>query len=226
MSDSYDNLGGEAADIASGDLSNDVTVLLDLGSGGIDEGRAMAQLVHNIVPNADLLFRTAFLGQADFANGIGQLVAAGADVITDDIFNLAEPFFQDGVIAQAADQAVANGAAYYTSAGNSSDNSYEATYSNSGQTITYTNNNNVSVTETLHDFDAGFGVDTAQSLTFQAGGSFTLGFQWDNPFSSVSAGSGGAIEDYDILLTDNTGAIIANLSASSSTIGGDPVEIF
>ena len=226
MSDSYDNLGGEAADIASGDLPNDVTVLLDLGSGGIDEGRAMAQLVHNILPNADLLFRTAFLGQADFANGIGQLVAAGADVITDVIFNFAEPFFQDGVIAQAADQAVANGAAYYTSAGNSSDNSYEATYSNSGQTITYTNNNNVSVTETLHDFDAGFGVDTAQSLTFQAGGSFTLGFQWDNPFSSVSAGSGGAIEDYDILLTDNTGAIIANLSASSSTIGGDPVEIF
>ena len=138
-------MGGEAAEIASGDLPNDVTVLLDLGSGGIDEGRAMAQLVHNILPNADLLFRTAFLGQADFANGIGQLVAAGADVITDVIFNFAEPFFQDGVIAQAADQAVANGAAYYTSAGNSSDNSYEATYSNSGQTITYTNNNNVSV---------------------------------------------------------------------------------
>ena len=226
MSDSYDNLGGEAADIASGDLPNDVTVLLDLGSGGIDEGRAMAQLVHDIVPNADLLFRTAFLGQADFANGIGQLVAAGADVITDDIFYFAEPFFQDGVIAQAADQAVADGVAYYTSAGNSSDNSYEATYSNSGQTITYTNNNNVSVTGTLHDFDAGAGVDTTQSLTFQAGGSFTLGFQWDNPFSSISAGSGGAIEDYDILLTDNTGAIIANLSASSSTIGGDPVEIF
>lgn len=100
MSDSYDNLNGEAADIASGDLPNDVTVLLDLGSGGIDEGRAMAQIVHYIVPNADLLFRTAFLGQADFANGIGQLVAAGAGVITDDSSYFAEPFFQDGVIAQ------------------------------------------------------------------------------------------------------------------------------
>jgi Ca2+-binding RTX toxin-like protein len=226
MSDSYDNLNGEAADIASGDLPNNVNVLLDLGSGGIDEGRAMAQLVHDIVPSADLLFRTAFLGQADFANGIGQLVAAGADVITDDIFYFAEPFFQDGVIAQAADQAVADGVAYYTSAGNSSDNSYEATFTNSGQTINYTNGNNVSVVGTFHDFDPGAGVDTVQSLTFDAGGSITLGFQWDNLLSSVSAGSCGAIEDYDILLTDNNGAIIANLTASSSTIGGDPVKIF
>lgn len=226
MSDSYDNLGGEAADIASGDLPNNVAVLLDLGSGGIDEGRAMAQLVHDIVPAADLIFRTAFLGQADFANGITALVNAGADVITDDIFYFAEPFFQDGIIAQSADQAVASGVAYYTSAGNSSDNSYEATFSNSGQTITYVNGNNVTVTSQFHDFDPGVGIDTTQSLTFQAGGSFTLGLQWDNPFSSVSAGSGGAIEDYDILLTDNAGAIIANLSASSSVIGGDPLEIF
>lgn len=228
MSDSYNNLNGEADDIASGDLPNDVTVLLDLdtGTNGIDEGRAMAQLVHDIVPNADLLFRTAFLGQADFANGIGELVAAGADVITDDIFYFAEPFFQDGVIAQAADQAVANGVAYYTSAGNSSDNSYEATFSSSGQTITYTNQNGVEVTGALHDFDTGAGVDTAQSITFQGGGSFSLGFQWDNPFSSVSAGSSGALEDYDILLTDNNGNIVNNLTSSSSIIGGDPVEIF
>ena len=125
-----------------------------------------------------------------------------------------------------ADQAVADGVAYYTPAGNSSDNSYEATFANSGHTITYTSNNNFSVTGTLQDFDPGAGVDTTQSLTFQADASFTSGFQWDKPFSSVSAGSGGAIEDYDILLTDNTGTIITNLSASSSTIGGDPVEIF
>ena len=135
----------------------------------------MTQLVHDIVPNANLLLRAAFCDQAHFADGIGQLVAAGADVITDEIFYFAEPFFQGGIIAQATNQAIANSVAYCTSAGNSSDNSCEATYSIGVQSITSTNNNNVSVNGSMRDFDAG--ANTPQSLTFQAGGSFSLGFR-------------------------------------------------
>ncbi len=224
MSDSYDNLGGAATDVGTGDLPNDVTVIRDLDSGGIDEGRAMLQLVHDIAPGSDLLFHTAFGGQAVFANGITTLAAAGADVIVDDIFYFAEPFFQDGIIAQAADQAMAAGVAYYTSAGNSSDDSYESTFRDSGMTVSYMNSNNVAVVGQLHDFDPGAGVDTLQSLSIPANVTFTLTFQWDEPFSSVSAANGGATEDYDILITDGVGNVV--ITRSASTIGGDPVEVW
>ena len=85
LSDSFDNLNGYATDIATGDLPAGITVLKDLGAGGIDEGRAMLQLIADIAPDAELFFRTAFEGPIDFAVGIGELADAGCDVIVDDI---------------------------------------------------------------------------------------------------------------------------------------------
>jgi hypothetical protein len=86
LSDSFNTLNGYAADIGSNDLPNDVVVLKEFsGTRGIDEGRAMAQLIHDLVPGAKLFFRTAFEGASDFALGIQQLADAGCDVIVDDI---------------------------------------------------------------------------------------------------------------------------------------------
>ena len=65
LSDAFDTggLGGSyAADIASGDLPDDVLILQEFSGVGIDEGRAMAQLVHDLAPGADLQFATAFEG--------------------------------------------------------------------------------------------------------------------------------------------------------------------
>ena len=50
-------------------------------------------------------------------------------MIADDIFWLDEPFFQDGVIAQAVDRARAAGVTYIASAGNRARQSWEGTYS-------------------------------------------------------------------------------------------------
>ena len=123
LSDSFDDLGGAAADVASGDLPAGIAVLADLGGGGTDEGRGMMQLIHDVAPGADQAFHTAFVGQADFALGIEELAgcppgsAAGctpvpgvaADVITDDVIFFAEPMFQDGILAQAVDNVKAAG---------------------------------------------------------------------------------------------------------------------
>ncbi|MFM7424100.1 MAG: S8 family peptidase, partial [Elainella sp.] len=222
LSDSYNNLGGAANDVASRDLpgtgnpnnSNPVLVLSDLGSGGIDEGRAMMQLIHDVAPGARLAFHTAFLGQADFAQGIIDLANAGANVIVDDIIYFAEPMFQDGIIAQAVDQVVARGIPYFSSAGNDGRRSYEAAFRNSGQTQTGFGE--------FHDFDPGSGVDTRQSITVPVGQEVLLSFQWSSPFRSVSGGSG-AQTDLDIYLINNAGNILA--SSTDNNIGGDPVEI-
>jgi hypothetical protein len=139
MSDSYDTNAAPnsaALDIASGDLpgvgnplgnTEPVAVLEDF-PGRTDEGRAMLQIVHDLAPKAKLGFATANTGELGFANNIRALAGdpaapnfrAGfkADVIVDYIIYLAEPFFQDGVIAQAVDEVVAKGVAYFSSAGN------------------------------------------------------------------------------------------------------------
>lgn len=115
-------------DIQSGDLPDNVNVLADILEpitiGGvelppIDEGRAMMQLIHDVAPGANLLFHTAFSTEPTnshlefqrasaqvFADGIRALAAAGADIIVDDIGIFTEPFFQDGIIAQAVDEVV------------------------------------------------------------------------------------------------------------------------
>lgn len=212
-------------DIASGDLPGagnpngyniPVTILDDsannLYNTLIDEGRAMAQLIHDIAPGAELLFHTAFNGAQDFANGILELAAAGADIIVDDISYLDQPFFQDGVIAQAVDQVAEQGVMYFTSAGNAGNNSYEANYQ-AGDDYYFVNE--------FHDFDPGAGVDVRMSVTIEAGGSFFVSMQWDDPFAS--AGGLGAKSDLGMALLSGTNAI--TVVDQNNVLSGDAYEI-
>ncbi len=88
------------------------------GEEGADEGRGMAQIVHDLAPGADIDFASAFNGELAFAKGIRDLYNEGARVIADDVAYFNEPFFQDGPIADAVNEVVAGGANYFSSAGN------------------------------------------------------------------------------------------------------------
>ena len=131
LSDSFDrDLGAAthaAGDVASGDLpgagspcgsSSPVGVLDDSEAEGEDEGRAMAQIVHDLAPGASIDFATAFTGEPAFAANIRALAAAGARVIADDVSYFEEPFFQDGPVAVAVNEVAAAGASYFSAAGN------------------------------------------------------------------------------------------------------------
>ncbi len=130
LSDSFNrNVGAdtrEAADIASGDLpgtgnpcgQTTPVQLLDDTTAGEDEGRAMAQIVHDLAPGAEIAFASAFGGELDFAKNIEKLGKAGASVIADDVFYTEEPFFQDGPVAVAVSEVVKAGATYLSAAGN------------------------------------------------------------------------------------------------------------
>jgi|GEM_PF-307006 len=225
LSDSFDTSSDPidyAADIASGDLPAGINILDDsYTADSIDEGRAMAQLIHDIAPDAGLLFHTAFNGAADFASGILELAAAGAEIIVDDIGYLTQPFFQDGVIARAVDQVFAQGVAYFSSAGNDARQSYEAAFSGVSDTAldAVVGLSNLG----WHDFDTGAGVDTLQAFTLEDGESVRISFQWDEPYFDSATGSPGSASDLDFWVLDETGTSIV-ASGFNDNIGGDPVE--
>ena len=88
----------------------------------------MMQIIHDIAPGADLAFYTAFDSEQDFANGILALAAAGCKVIVDDVSYFDEPFFQNGVVAQAIQTVEAEGVTYVTAAGNDARMRYQAAW--------------------------------------------------------------------------------------------------
>lgn len=227
LSDSYNNLGTAHTGVLHGELPGPgnpfnfrkpVQVLEDLDSGGTDEGRAMAEIVHDVAPGAQLAFHTADFGQADFAQGIVQLSNAGCDVIADDVVYFAEPFFQDGIIAQAVDQVKKQGVTYFSSAGNESVRSYESDYHPSTVEALGPGNG------TAHNFSGpGDAPRYFQPIYIPPGGTFISSFQWDQ--SSFSASGVGCQSDLDAYLLDTAGNVVA-LGATDNLKSGDPIEVF
>lgn len=217
LSDTYDALGGASAGVSSGDLpgttnpngyTTPVTVVRDWTS-GIDEGRAMSELIHDLAPASDLFFASALFGQATFASDIMDLATThSCDVIVDDIRYFEEPFYMDGLIAQACDKVYDMGVPYFASAGNYAQSSYEAPYfENRGSS--------------WHDFDPTAGVDTMQSFTVNAGSSINITLQWDDPWGSIT--SNGAATDLDLYIYNATGTTVF-ASSIDGNIGLDPTE--
>ncbi len=193
----------------------------------------MLQIVHDVAPGASLAFYTAEgSSEADFAAGIGKLAAAGATVIADDVGYFDEPFFQDGILAQAIDAVEAKGVAYFSAAGNDGNASYEnlapsfATLSSSGSNSG----------EYLLNFDAS-GASTTTSLPItldaMAPGDFAaIVVEWDQPFVTGAAASGGATSRIDVCVTGATSVYtIEDYDGNSVTCTGanqagvDPVQI-
>lgn len=227
LSDSYNSRGGADEGVKSGDIpgkgnpngyTTPVQVLEDyIYFGNIDEGRGMLELIHDVAPAAQLAFHTAFLGQANFAQGILDLQKAGCNIITDDVIYLAEPMFQDGIIAQAIDEVTKKNAAYFSAAGNNGRQSYQAKFKNSGKNIVV-NGVNYGV---AHDFGKG---DLRQTIRIPKGGYTQTILQWDDPFFSVS-GLPGARADLDVLFFYK-GELLPTLSSLEKNVGNDPLEYF
>ncbi len=236
LSDSYDQLGGAAGDVASGDLPAGVIVLDDTGTCPpsptcSDEGRAMMQIIADVAPGAAQFFHTAFGGQAVFALGIEELAGCPpgsgvgctpspdpAEVIVDDVFYFAEPFFQDGIIAQAVDGVVSAGHSYFSSAGNSARQAYESPFTTSGITPP-----GLAFPGIGHDFDPGGGVDIYQMISLPTG-TTTISLQWDEPYASAT-GMGGSTNDIDFHLYAEPPGSAPLLSSITANISGDPIEV-
>ena len=213
-----------ARDEVTDDAPANVQVISNGPCPATDEGRGMVQIVHDVAPGAAQAFHTAFNGVVDFANGILRLRNAGASVIVDDVIYYAENMFSDGIIAQAADRAVAQGAAYFSSAGNDARLSYESVYR---ETVVETagggnvNSNGGPFVLRAQDFDASPATDTLQTIkvTPADGQAVVLfSFQWDQPFLSSTtyaqltdpngAQPRGATGDLDLLIYNERGVLV------------------
>ena len=242
-----------AQDEATQDVPPGVEVLDNGACPGSDEGRGMVQLVHDVAPGAAQKFHTAFNSLVDFADGILELQEAGSDVIVDDVIYFAENMFSDGIVAQAADLAVARGAAYFSSAGNQARQSYESAYRETTVSINGGGNNNGNGAPFIlpvHDFDPGAGTDTLQKVhvTPDASGQALVIFslQWDQPFLSSTAyaqatdpngaAPRGATGDLDMLIYTDKGVLVPRCPPGVSTgitcqlagtrnVGGDAVDL-
>lgn len=235
LSDSFNTSSGfgvldtALTDVVSGDLPNTTAIhggeglkfLIELDPDIFgpftDEGRAMAQVLHDVAPGASLCFATAATGEVEFANNIRTLRTSpfcNADVLVDDFTYEDEPFFSDGIVAQAVDEVVTSDSlpghrvSYFSAAGNQAGQGYssdlrivpDAVIRSLPQGSLRVNLNTVpSSIDTsggFHNFDPGGGLVIAQDFFFTDSTDFS--FQWDDLFDTA----GGVTTDLNLLFFD------------------------
>jgi len=228
-----------ADDVESGDLpgigntcpgqATPVAELTEINneSEASDEGRAMAQIVHDLAPGADLQFASAFNGEMAFANGIRALKNAGAGVIADDVFYFEEPFFQDGPIAVAVNEVVAAGVTYLSAAGNDNLIDAEGHDIASWETPEYRDSEScppavqaIPSAKGSHclDFNPGSQIDKTFGMKVEAGETLTVDLQWDEPWNGVDT-------DLDAFLLSASGALLAQSDEDNVEITQTPAEV-
>lgn len=251
----YNGFTADAAtDISTGDLPSSVNVVeeAEAGNGGClnygaplqlpftDEGRAMMQTVHDVAPGAALAFYTAVNSEADFANGILTLGtpaskggSVGATVIADDVGYPDEPFFQDGIVAQAIDTVEAEGVAYFSAAGNDGYLGYD----NLAPSFT-TAGSGATAGETLLNWDTSGNTNTTLlpvTIPAMAPGEFvSIVLEWDQPYVTGAANSGGSanqlnlcaenVTGNDTIYDDDLNTLSTGCTGVNAT-GADPVQV-
>src|SRR3954470_9572071 len=209
---------------ASGDLGP-VTVLPGQTGTG-DEGTAMLEIIHDLAPGAQLYFATAFTSITSFANNIRALRVAGCDIIVDDVAYFAETPFQDGqaanvvsntnggVVIQAVNDVTADGALYFSSAGNSghlsagTSGTWEGDFVDGGPTPALGGLTSGS----LHRFGSQNYTAIVRPAT-----SAPTNLSWADPL-------GGSANDYDLFRLSADGTAVSAFSTNIQSGTQDPYE--
>ncbi|MDD4238765.1 MAG: S8 family serine peptidase [Desulfotomaculaceae bacterium] len=186
----------------SGDIPANLHILSNTVGG--DEGTAMLEIVHDLAPGADLYFHDCGANSLAFNDAIDELIAAGCNVICDDISWLDQPFFEDGPVAKHVAAVLAqNNVTYVSSAGNYAYNHYQGTYRNGGNNF--------------HDFSNGTSDYEDLYIKVPFGNNVLILLQWNDEF-------GASNNDYDLWLYDEATEEIVAISEYIQNGNGDPIE--
>lgn len=220
LSDGVNSLKSEQG---NGNLPSNVTVITVGGqsqAGSGDEGTAMLEIVYTLAPGAQLFFATGNGGEAQMAANIQGLQAAGCNIIVDDITYFNEGPFQDDIVSQAVNTVTAQGAFYFSAAGNNGNllNNQSGTWQGnfvSGGSVTLG-----SVTGLAHSFGADNydELTTASSVEVIGGSSGNGAYElmWSDPLNRSN-------NDYDLFITDAAGDVQGS-STNVQNGTGDPEE--
>ena len=208
ISDGVDNI---ASAVTSGDLPANVTVLSNAQGG--DEGTAMLEIVHDMVPDAELYFHDMGDNNLAFNAAIDALVAQGCTVICDDISYYSEPYFEDGIIASHINALLSgNKILYLSAAGNAGSlENFASRHHYQGNYYNY-----LSGSSNWHDFSRGTSTTKGLYLNMPTGSSVTIYLQWDDLW-------GYSDNDYDLYLHNMSGSILS-FKAGSQSGTGNPIE--
>jgi hypothetical protein len=227
LSNSVNATGGLTTAQASGDIPPSCSVnpappcftLIQDDIGSLeDEGTAMMEIIHDLAPGASLFFATGDVSEADFAQQILNLQSVShCDIIVDDLEYFDEPAFQDGILAQAVSTVTANGAFYFSSAGNEGNvdsntaGYFEGNFNDSGSPAF--NFPGGTKTGTIHNFGTVASPVNGDIVT-STGNVYNL--TWADP-------QGASGNDYDLFLVSSAGTVKAQ-STNLQTGTQNPLE--
>lgn len=195
--------GSVAAAQASGDLPSGLSLLdyTGTGTGGINHGTQVAEIVHDMAPGA-ALYLAKVSTSLEIAQAVDDMVAAGVDVIVHSVAWFGAAFYDGtGPLCDITATAADAGVLWVNSAGNHRLKHYLATFSDSDGDL-------------RHDFAAG----NSNAITLNAGQRVSLVLNWDAyPTTSV---------DYNLYLYDGDPAAGGVEVARSDTrqFGSQPYE--
>lgn len=195
-----------------------------------DEGTAMAEIIHDIAPGAQIYFSTGDTSITGFANSIRELRNTyHCDIIVDDLSYYVESVFQDGqaaaivsstnggVVTQAVNDVVAAGALYFSSAANSGNldagtsGTYEGDFNSGGTNALLSGG-------TVHNFGGGQLYDVLTGGNGSGSGDFpSYSLMWSDPLGAAS-------NDYDLYVLDSTGSFVITGSNDVQSGTQDPYE--
>jgi len=179
---------------ASGDLPNPLTIVdyTGTGTGGINHGTNVAEIVHDMAPGADL-----YLAKIDtttqMASAVSDMIAAGVSVIVHSVGWFGAAYYDgSGPLYDIVNDAENGGIVWANSMGNSRNKHYDAIFSDTSGNL-------------RHEFSSGQDYNT---ITLNANQTASLTLNWDAyPSTSV---------DYNLYLYDDDPAAGGSVVASST----------
>ncbi|HWR26343.1 MAG TPA: S8 family serine peptidase, partial [candidate division Zixibacteria bacterium] len=179
----------------------------DITGGGEDHGTAVAEIVYDVAPDAQLYLINSDT-EIEFANAVDYAISQDVDVISMSMGFLPGPFDGTGYFDEVVNNATAKGIVWVNSAGNFAQQHWEASYSE--KTITVGTD-----TWFVHNFGAD---DETNSFYANAGDRIVAILSWNDwPHAD---------QDYDLLLAnEDTGNIVYG-SATVQNGTQEPWEAF
>ena len=168
-----------------------------------DEGLAMAEIVHEIAPDAHIIFYSAedlnsgpqstFQLDQSLANAVTQLVNDGCNIICNDLFNITQPFYQPGFPSDVAiTDAVNSSVAFFELADNAAPGFYASQNDSSATSYRFTdpltiNYNGPTSGDTYLAYNFGTAThETPFEMVKASQEVIQSAIQWEQPWQSIS----------------------------------------